>query len=418
MNNTYTVKPGDNLSTIAQRYGVGVNQITGYKSGNPNMIQPGEVLTIGGSPAPGTGAPKPTPTITPPVQPTPQMATQPTPTTATPGSTVDNNLVNALIAKGYNPTDAKNKAASANANLYKEYGVAMPGTAAPGAGIAGAPKTLDVQSIYNAAINTPEIQAANRAIGDKQAEIAKVNADTATAIANISDNPFMSEATMTGKIAKINKAKEERLSNLNAELNSLTGNYNNLQQDAKTQVDLATKNFDIQSTVSQQNISKFNTLLSNGSLSGASSADIANFASSLGIPTSMVQSAINKQKKDNIKTEIKTYTDNSGNVTVAVLDSATGDIISKKSLGTIDASKNTASSEKTNQQSEFVQAIDSVKDRRGYISPEDWKGALSSWVSRGRQAKDFIENFQHYADPARSDFETAYGFKRPSGIGL
>lgn len=44
----YTVHSGDNLSTIAQRFGVSINQISGYRSGNPNLIYPGEVLTIGG----------------------------------------------------------------------------------------------------------------------------------------------------------------------------------------------------------------------------------------------------------------------------------------------------------------------------------------------------------------------------------
>lgn len=45
----YTVQSCDNLSTIAQRFGVSINQITGYRSGNPNLIYPGEVLTIGGA---------------------------------------------------------------------------------------------------------------------------------------------------------------------------------------------------------------------------------------------------------------------------------------------------------------------------------------------------------------------------------
>ena len=44
----YTVKSGDTLSAIASRFGVSVNDITGYSSGNPNLIYQGEVLTIGG----------------------------------------------------------------------------------------------------------------------------------------------------------------------------------------------------------------------------------------------------------------------------------------------------------------------------------------------------------------------------------
>ena len=49
---TYTVHPGDTLSGIAAKLGVAQSQITGFHSGNPNLIYPGEVLTIGGAAAP------------------------------------------------------------------------------------------------------------------------------------------------------------------------------------------------------------------------------------------------------------------------------------------------------------------------------------------------------------------------------
>ena len=43
----YTVKKGDRLSEIAKQLGVKTSDITGYKSGNPDLIYPGETLTIG-----------------------------------------------------------------------------------------------------------------------------------------------------------------------------------------------------------------------------------------------------------------------------------------------------------------------------------------------------------------------------------
>lgn len=49
---TYTVKPGDTLSAIGAKYGIPYSQITGYRSGNPNLIYPGEVLTIPSAVAP------------------------------------------------------------------------------------------------------------------------------------------------------------------------------------------------------------------------------------------------------------------------------------------------------------------------------------------------------------------------------
>lgn len=45
---TYTVQPGDTLSSIAAKLGVTQSQITGFHSGNPNLIYPGEVLNISG----------------------------------------------------------------------------------------------------------------------------------------------------------------------------------------------------------------------------------------------------------------------------------------------------------------------------------------------------------------------------------
>lgn len=47
MAQTYTVKEGDTLNEIASSYGMPNHQgITGYSSGNPDLIRPGEVLTI------------------------------------------------------------------------------------------------------------------------------------------------------------------------------------------------------------------------------------------------------------------------------------------------------------------------------------------------------------------------------------
>ena len=55
---THTVKSGDTLSAIARKFNVQVSDITGFRSGNPNLIFPGEVLNIKSSQrAPSAGQP-------------------------------------------------------------------------------------------------------------------------------------------------------------------------------------------------------------------------------------------------------------------------------------------------------------------------------------------------------------------------
>lgn len=54
---SYTVSKGDTLSGIGSKLGINWRDLSGYKSGNPNLIYPGEVLTYG-APAPTT-APAP-----------------------------------------------------------------------------------------------------------------------------------------------------------------------------------------------------------------------------------------------------------------------------------------------------------------------------------------------------------------------
>lgn len=46
MDQTYTVKDGDTLSKVASQYGVNLTDISGYSSGNPDLIRPGEVLSV------------------------------------------------------------------------------------------------------------------------------------------------------------------------------------------------------------------------------------------------------------------------------------------------------------------------------------------------------------------------------------
>ena len=56
---SYTVMPGDTLSAIAKKLGVPITSITGYRSGNPNLIYPGEKLSVMGTGQPTGGTTPP-----------------------------------------------------------------------------------------------------------------------------------------------------------------------------------------------------------------------------------------------------------------------------------------------------------------------------------------------------------------------
>lgn len=139
----YTVKSGDNLSTIAQTYGVPTSSISGYRSGNPNLIYPGEVLQIGSgsiTDLPRTGpAPTTNPTVSAPAQTNSSANVTPTfnnlndatsylngyqSNLASSGGYSQDDFVNALVAKGYNRTDAINRYNSPQRDsTAKEYGI-------------------------------------------------------------------------------------------------------------------------------------------------------------------------------------------------------------------------------------------------------------------------------------------------------
>lgn len=75
----YKVLPGDTLATISKKLNVPTSALSGYKSQDPNLIMPGEELSVDNLPTPGTFTPpKPGNFQVPGAQPIP---TTPTPTT-------------------------------------------------------------------------------------------------------------------------------------------------------------------------------------------------------------------------------------------------------------------------------------------------------------------------------------------------
>lgn len=201
--------------------------------------------------------------------------------------------------------------------------VSTPGVSA-NTGVAGgvggsvmptAPQTIDLPGMYNTLYKSAGIP-----------ELEQKLADHATAYADaqskINDNPWLSEATRTGRIAKLSTDYQNRVKN---DQDALAMK----KADIETQINLQNKQFDINSQVAKDSLDRFNTLLKMGSLDNASGEDVANLVRSTGLSSSAIQSAINYNKQKDVSTSMVSY-DDGKNQGFALVNTKTGQIISKQ----------------------------------------------------------------------------------------
>lgn len=274
----------------------------------------------------------------------------------------------------------------------------------------GAQPTINLPQLYETAY-------ASSGIRDIESELTdKTNAYNAQ-VAKIKDNPYLSEATMTGRIKKLDDKFRADTANIQ---NSIAMK----KADIETKLNLESKQFDINNDQVKLAWDQFNTLLSSGSLDNASGEDIANLTRSTGISSSMIQSAIgvskakNKPKKEKVNTQV-IQVDDGTNVSAVVINQDTGKVINKQVLG-VSKPKASESAPKAGSTEynaialgDMTKKITSRLNSYGDISPADWQAALAAWLSAGLQREDFIKNFGQYADTNRGDFDTAYGFEKP-----
>ena len=196
------------------------------------------------------------------------------------------------------------------------------GGATGGAGIGYAAETpLDLQSLYKS-LNE------SAGIAELQNQMSSYEKQFIEAKAKLNDNPFLSEATRVGREAKLNTLYQERVASLQKDLATK-------KADVETQINLATKQFDINSTSAQQALARFNTLLGMGALSGASGEDIANITRATGISSTMLQAAIKASQQKDVKTQLVTNTADNGTVTTSLINMETGAVIKQTSLGSV-----------------------------------------------------------------------------------
>ncbi len=168
-----------------------------------------------------------------------------------------------------------------------------PGGAATASVFSPAP--IDLAGTYNSLVSSAGLT-------EKDAEIATKKQQATEAKAKINDNPFLSEATRVGRVAKIDELANDTISNLQNEVATK-------RADIQMQLELQTKQFDINSSQAQQNLSQFNSLLSMGALDNASPEEIANITRATGLSSEVIASAINNKKISGYETSTKSFDD-------------------------------------------------------------------------------------------------------------
>ena len=277
----------------------------------------------------------------------------------------------------------------------QQLGIApIPSTAGGRAGTTGTSPagTLDLNAMYETAMGG-EIADIEKQITDKQSALTQ-------AMANINDNPYYSEATRTGQLAKL----QDRA---NTEIQTLQNQLTMKKADLQTQLNIATQQYNIQSQEYQNNLNRLNLLISTGAIAGASAEDIAQISEATGMGTSMVQSIISKVNEGN--RNLQTSTDNAGNVTI--FDANTGAIVNRISgIGKASTSGGADSMTESERQRNLISntnmAFNSVNKEGnpilgsdGKSSPESYKAIRQSFIAQGGgTAEDFDALFFGYAN--------------------
>jgi len=169
------------------------------------------------------------------------------------------------------------------------------GSAGVSAGSVLPQPTINLPGIYENLYEKSGVKA-------KQEQLSKMEKEFIDAKGIVNDNPFLSEGSRVGREAKLRTLFDERTANLRNEIAQS-------KADIETQLNLQTKQFDINSQQAQLALNQFNTLLDMGALDAASGEDIASITRSTGLGSSVIQSAIQARQTANLSTQIKTFDD-------------------------------------------------------------------------------------------------------------
>lgn len=281
-------------------------------------------------------------------------------------------------------------------------------TAGGGGGIGLAGSGMGTQ----AAINLPELYKGiyeSSGIKDLQDKLSEQERGYIDATGQINDNPFLSEATRVGRVAKLDELYQKRTANLRNDIATA-------KADNETRLNLELKQFDINSEAAKQALDQFNTLLSMGALDNASGEDIAQLTRATGLSSGAIQSAIQKKNQTNRDTQVITSTADDGTVSAVVIDKQTGEIIAQNDLGKIGNRQNSGGGKAPSEREVKSYYLDNLRsDIANYRGIKDIYNLYSGYLDPNEILQ--IYNATSPFGPAKESYEelSRYGVKAPTG---
>lgn len=226
----YTVVAGDNLSTIAQRNGMTLQQLQALNPEitNPNLIKLGQQIKLGAGTTP-TQTPQQTPTT--PTAPTPYNTPTPTAPTAPVAPVDTSNLSSEELARrageaGLSVSEYQSLMTSTNSlskaesdAIAKELGI----TALEGE-IFKKPKQ-STQEMFQTAYDTAGLSDIKVKIQKINDEIERDREDLRQATGQIDENPFLTESSRVGRGKRVLDQAEKKITNKLAQADTLQKLY-------------------------------------------------------------------------------------------------------------------------------------------------------------------------------------------------
>jgi hypothetical protein len=321
---------------------------------------------------------------------------------------------------GWNPTAAAqdfNVTYHGDANALR----AARGLPAQNGGLGGfsqpnAP-TVNLQQVYDNALNSGNVTGLQAQADAVQKQIDDRRVALTDATGKINDNPFYSEATRVGRVAKLNDVANSDINNFTNQLGIATGKVSAAKADAQVKLGIAQNQYNIDDANYKSNVNQVNQLLTSGMLNNSSPQDVASIATTLGMPLSAVQSIIDTSKSKDSKPQLTTIDDGTNQMIVAI-DPNTGEVISKHVLGASTAKlkgSSTAQTAKQGQSSmigDIYSTFTQLAGGQGYVSKEDWakmkQAALNTGDDTALTSAQFDQQFKTFKNPDAKNYGYVY----------